>query len=73
MQQSGTSRRAEGLKRDSGDKFDEQDGFGSGKRKGRLGKTIHDEGDLVLGLISDDLDDLKQGFFSDDLDISSDD
>lgn len=65
--------RAEGLKGDSGGKFDELDGFGSGGGKGRLGRTIRNERVLVLCSISDDLDHLEQGLFSDDLNISSDD
>lgn len=44
------------LKGDSKDKVDNLDAFGSGI--GRLGRTIRNEGDLVLGLTSDDLDDL---------------
>lgn len=39
--------------------FNELDGFGSGGVRQRLGRTIFDEGDLVLGLTRDDLDDLE--------------
>lgn len=45
----------EGLKGDSEDEAEELDGFGSEGGRGWLGGTIHNKGDLVLGLTSDDL------------------
>lgn len=55
MQHSRTSGRGEGLRGYSGDEADKLDGSGSGRGRGRLGRTIRDEEDLLLGLTSDDL------------------
>lgn len=65
MQQSGTTGGAEGLKGDSGDKAEELYGFASGGGRGRLGGTIHNEGDLVL----DDEEDLELCLTSNDLEL----
>lgn len=71
VEQSRTTKGAEELRVDSGDKADELDGFDSGGGRGRLGETIHEEVDLELG--NEDLmlclnsDNLELGITSDDL------
>lgn len=58
-QQSGATKVAEGLKGANGGVAKEQDSFGTGGRRRRLGGTISDKGDLKLDETISDKGDLE--------------